>query len=57
MDEDADAEVVVLIFNGAAMEKPITPLSFTVVGEEKEKIKLQYQKIWYGETLTLDSIY
>jgi hypothetical protein len=57
MDEDADAEVVVLIFNGAVMEKPITPLSFTVVGEEKEKIKLQYQKIWYGETLTLDSIY
>ena len=39
IDEDADAEVV-LIFNGAALEKPIPPLSFTVAGEEKEKIKL-----------------
>ena len=45
IDEDADAEVVVLIFNGAAIEKPIPPLSFTVAGEEKEKIKLQYQQI------------
>jgi len=40
VDEDTDAEVVVLIFNGAAIEKPIPPLSFTVAGEKKEKIKL-----------------
>jgi hypothetical protein len=39
------------------MEKPIPPLSFTLAGEEKEKIKLQYQKIWHEETLTQDSIY
>jgi len=56
VDEDVDAEVVVLIFNRAAMEKPIPPLSFTVAGE-KEKIKLQYQKIWHGKKLTLDLIY
>jgi hypothetical protein len=43
VEEDADAEVVALIFNGAAMEKTISPLSFTITGEEKEKIKLQYQ--------------
>jgi len=43
VDEDADVEVVVLI--GAATEKPIPPLSFTVAKEENEKIKLQYQKI------------
>ena len=38
--------------NGAAMEKTIPPFPFTVAGEEKE-IKLQYQEIWHGETLTL----
>ena len=52
VDENADAEVVALIFNGAVMEKTIPP--FTVAGEEeKEEIKLQWQEIWYGETLTL----
>jgi hypothetical protein len=36
------------------MEKTIPPFLFTVAGEEeKEKIKLQCQEIWYGETLTL----
>jgi hypothetical protein len=54
VDEDADTNVVALIFNGAAMEKTIPPFPFTVVrDEEKKKIKLQYQVIWHGETLTL----
>jgi hypothetical protein len=54
VDEDADADVVALIFNGAAMEKMIPPFPFTVDrDEEKEEIKLQYQVIWHGETLTL----
>jgi hypothetical protein len=54
VDEDADTDVVALIFNGAAMEKTIPPFFFTVDGdEEKEEIKLQYQVIWHGETLTL----
>jgi hypothetical protein len=54
VDEDVDADVVALIFNGAAMEKTIPPFSFTVDrDEEKEEIKLQYQVIWHGETLTL----
>ena len=44
VDEDADAEVVSLIFNGAAMEKTIPPFPFTIVGEEEKEIKLQYQK-------------
>jgi hypothetical protein len=36
------------------MEKTIPPFSFTVNrDEEKEEIKLQYQVIWHGETLTL----
>jgi hypothetical protein len=36
------------------MEKTISPFSFTVHrDEEKEEIKLQYQVIWHGETLTL----
>ena len=38
IDEDVDAEVVVLIFNEAAMEKLIPPLSTVVVGEEKIKL-------------------
>jgi hypothetical protein len=54
VDEDVDANVVALIFNGAAMEKMIPPFPFTVArDEEKEEIKLQYQIIWHGETLTL----
>jgi hypothetical protein len=54
VEEDADVEVVALIFNGATMEKTIPPFPFTVAGEEeKEEIKLQYQKIWHRETLTL----
>jgi hypothetical protein len=54
VDEDADVDVVALIFNGAAMEKAIPPFSFTVDrDEEKKEIKLQYQVIWHGETLTL----
>ena len=44
VNEDADAEVVALIFNGAAMEKTIPPFPFTIVGEEEKEIKLQYQK-------------
>jgi protoheme ferro-lyase len=35
------------------MEKTISPFPFTVAGEEEEEIKLQYQEIWHGETLTL----
>jgi hypothetical protein len=36
------------------MEKTIPPFSFTVDrDEEKEEIKLQYQVIWHGKTLTL----
>jgi hypothetical protein len=35
------------------MEKAIPSFSFTVAGEEKEEIKLQYQEIWHGKTLTL----
>ena len=35
VDEDADAEVVVLIFNRAAMEKTISPCFLAVVGEEE----------------------
>jgi hypothetical protein len=35
------------------MEKTIPLFSFTVAGEEKEKIKLQYQETWHEETLTL----
>jgi hypothetical protein len=55
VDEDVDTEVVILIFNGAAIEKPIPSLSFTVAGEEKEKIKLQYKKFGMGDTnLRLD---
>jgi hypothetical protein len=43
VDEDADADVVTLIFNGAAMEKMILPFSFTIDRDEKKKeIKLQY---------------
>jgi hypothetical protein len=54
VDEDADANVVALIFNGAAMERTILPFPFTVArDEEKEEIKLQYQIIWHEETLTL----
>ena len=44
VDEDGDAEVVAHIFNGAAIEKTISPFPFTIAGEEEE-IKLQYQKI------------
>jgi hypothetical protein len=40
VDEDVDADVVALIFNGAAMEKTIPPFSFTVDRDEEE-IKLQ----------------
>jgi hypothetical protein len=41
VDEDADADVVALIFNGAAIEKMIPPFSFTIDrDEEKEEIKL-----------------
>jgi hypothetical protein len=41
VDEDADAEVVVLIFNGAVIEETIPPFPFIVAGEEeKEEIKL-----------------
>jgi len=42
VDEDANTEIVILIFNGVVIEKLklIPPLSFTVAGEEKEKIKL-----------------
>jgi hypothetical protein len=36
VNEDADAEVAVFIFNGAV----IPPLSFIIAGEKKEKIKL-----------------
>jgi hypothetical protein len=50
VDEDADTDVVALIFNGATMEKTIPPFPFTVAEEE---IKLQYQEIWHRETLTL----
>ena len=58
VDEDANAEVVALIFNGAAIEKTIPPVPFTVAGEEEnEKIKLQYQEIWHRDTLTLTLIY
>jgi hypothetical protein len=53
VEEDADAKVVTLIFNGAVMEKTIPPFPFTVAGEENEEIKLEYQEIWHGETLTL----
>jgi hypothetical protein len=54
VNEDADANVVALIFNGAAMEKTISLFPFTVArDEEKKEIKLQYQVIWHGETLTL----
>jgi hypothetical protein len=54
VDEDADANVVALIFNGAAMEKMNPPFPFTVArNKEKEEIKLQYQIIWHEETLTL----
>jgi hypothetical protein len=35
------------------MEKTIPPFPFTIAGEEEEEIKLQYQKIWHEETLTL----
>jgi hypothetical protein len=35
------------------MEKIISPYSLTVAKEEKEKINLQNQETWYGETLTL----
>jgi hypothetical protein len=36
------------------MEKTIPPFPFIVArDEEKEEIKLQYQIIWHGETLTL----
>jgi hypothetical protein len=36
------------------MEKMISLFPFTVAGEEeKDEIKLQYQEIWHGETLTL----
>jgi hypothetical protein len=36
------------------MEKTIPPFPFTVAGEEeKEEIKLQYQVICHGETITL----
>jgi hypothetical protein len=41
VDENADADVVALIFNGAAMEKTIARFSFTVDRDkEKEEIKL-----------------
>jgi hypothetical protein len=53
INEDDDADIVALIFNGAAMKKTILPFSFTVDRDEKEEIKLQYQVIWHGETLTL----
>jgi hypothetical protein len=33
------------------MEKTIPPFSFTI--DRDEEIKLQYQIIWHGETLTL----
>jgi hypothetical protein len=52
VEEDADAKVVTLIFNRVVMEKTIPPFPFIVAGEEEE-IKLQYQEIWHGETLTL----
>jgi hypothetical protein len=42
VDEDADTEVITLIFNAAPIEKTIPPFPFTVVGEEE--IKLQCQK-------------
>jgi protoheme ferro-lyase len=35
------------------MEKTIPSFPFTVAAEEKEEIKLQYQEIWHGKTLTL----
>jgi hypothetical protein len=51
VDEDANSDVITFIFNGAAMEKTISPFPFTVAGEKE--IKLQYQEIGHGETLTL----
>jgi hypothetical protein len=58
VDEDADTKVIDLVFNEATMKKTIPPLPFTVAGEEeKKKIKLQYTKNWYKETLTLNLIY
>ena len=43
VDEDVDAEVVALIFNGAAIEKTIPPFPFTIAGEEE--IKHQYLEL------------
>jgi hypothetical protein len=43
--EDADAKVIILIFNGAVMEKTIPLFPFIVAEEEEKEIKLQYQKI------------
>jgi hypothetical protein len=53
VEEDVDAKIVVLIFNGTVMEKTIPLFPFTVAGEEEEEIKLQYQEIWHEETLTV----
>jgi hypothetical protein len=42
VNEDANIEIVTLIFNGATMEMMIPPLPFAITEEEKEKIKLKY---------------
>jgi hypothetical protein len=40
-DGDADAVVVVLIFNKAAIEKTIPPCPLAIAGEEEKEIKPQ----------------
>jgi hypothetical protein len=35
VDEDIDAKVVALIFNGAIIEKTITPFPFTIARERR----------------------
>ena len=36
------------------MEKTNLPYPLAITGEEEEEINLQYQEIWYGETLNLE---
>ena len=36
------------------MEKTNPSCPLAVTGEEEEEINLQYQEIWYGETLNLE---
>jgi hypothetical protein len=36
------------------MEKTISPYHLIVIGEEEEKVNLQNQESWHGETLTLN---